>query len=129
MTDLSPTLALKVAKLLPMLASDRDGEVVATARAIGRTLRVAGLDLHVLAKIVLTPRTPVLPHKAEEVTPRSWRDLARWCRDNDAGRLTSAERKFVTALSALLVMDGSPTERQANWLRAIYARLCAEGRL
>jgi hypothetical protein len=32
-----------------MLASERDGEVVAAARAIVRTLKAAGADIHVLA--------------------------------------------------------------------------------
>ena len=47
----------RLAKLLPLLASDKDGEVVATARAICRTLTGAGTDLHALAKH-LTDGTP-----------------------------------------------------------------------
>ena len=39
----------RLAKLLPRLASEHDGEVVNTARAISRTLIVAGLDWHALA--------------------------------------------------------------------------------
>lgn len=42
----------RLAKLIPMLASDRDGEVVATVRAIGRTLAGAGADFHALAAVV-----------------------------------------------------------------------------
>jgi hypothetical protein len=39
-----PTATLdRLAKLLPRLASEHDGEVVATARAIGRTLAAVGL--------------------------------------------------------------------------------------
>ena len=34
----------KVAKLLPMLSSDNDGEALSAARAIGRTLQSAGLS-------------------------------------------------------------------------------------
>ena len=34
-----------IAKLIPRLASDHDGEIVATARAMGRTLKAAGRDL------------------------------------------------------------------------------------
>ncbi|TIL94526.1 MAG: hypothetical protein E5Y73_11445 [Mesorhizobium sp.] len=36
----------KIAKLIPRLASNHDGEVVATVRAIVRTLGNAGADLH-----------------------------------------------------------------------------------
>ncbi|KQP77430.1 hypothetical protein [Methylobacterium sp. 37f] len=45
----------RLAKLLPHLASEHDGEVVATARAIGRTLTVAGLDWHDLAGAIQAP--------------------------------------------------------------------------
>ncbi|MFE1603337.1 hypothetical protein [Methylobacterium sp. ID0610] len=44
--------AQKLAKLIPLLASDQGGEVVATARAIGRSLSAAGLDLHALAAFI-----------------------------------------------------------------------------
>lgn len=50
-----PVIAPKLAKLLPLLASDHDGEVVATARAIGRTLVAAGLDWHALAAALTQP--------------------------------------------------------------------------
>lgn len=44
-----PAILPRLAKLLPLLASDQDGEVIATARAIGRTLASAGSDFHALA--------------------------------------------------------------------------------
>ncbi|WP_431305325.1 hypothetical protein [Sediminicoccus sp. BL-A-41-H5] len=42
----------RLAKLLPVLASDRPGEVTAAAAAITRTLKGAGLDWHALAAAV-----------------------------------------------------------------------------
>ena len=47
--------AQKLAKLLPLLASDNDGETLATARAIVRALQGAELDLHDLARAVAPP--------------------------------------------------------------------------
>lgn len=41
-----------LAKLLPRLASDHDGEVIATAAAIGRTLAAAERDWHDIAACV-----------------------------------------------------------------------------
>ena len=41
-----------LAKLLPLLASDQPGEVVATARAIGQTLQRGGMDWHDFAAMV-----------------------------------------------------------------------------
>jgi hypothetical protein len=52
---LAPTTLAKVSKLLPLLASDHDGEVVATARAVVRALRSAGHDLHDLVATLHRP--------------------------------------------------------------------------
>src|SRR3954451_13343212 len=49
MTALAPVRS-KLSALIPRLASNFDGEVVAVAKAIGRTLQNAGLDFHDLAK-------------------------------------------------------------------------------
>lgn len=42
----------RLAKLLPLLSSGQPGEVVATARAIGQTLKRGGMDWHDLAALV-----------------------------------------------------------------------------
>ena len=47
-------LEQKLGTFIRMLASERDGEVVAAARAIVRTLKAAGADIHVLAERVET---------------------------------------------------------------------------
>ncbi|MEH3117017.1 MAG: hypothetical protein PGN25_05235 [Methylorubrum populi] len=44
-----PDVSDKLTKLIPLLGSDKDGEALGAARAIGRTLKSAGLDLHALA--------------------------------------------------------------------------------
>jgi hypothetical protein len=83
----------------------------------------------VLVEQVTEPRMVVAQGNACEddgSVPQSWRDLARWCRDHDGGRLSAAERKFVVDMANRLVLDGKPTEKQADWLRAIYARLGRE---
>jgi hypothetical protein len=49
-----------LARLIPRLGSPFDGEVVATARAIERSLRSASLDWHDLSK-ALTASPPPLP--------------------------------------------------------------------
>ena len=45
-------IAAKLAKILPRFASKPDGEVVAAAHAMGRTLAAAGLDGHALARTI-----------------------------------------------------------------------------
>jgi hypothetical protein len=42
----------KIGKLIKMLSSSNDGEVVAAARAIMRTLEAEGTDIHELAQRV-----------------------------------------------------------------------------
>ncbi len=51
-------VAERVRKLIGRLGSDHDGEVIATSRAIQRTLKSAGCDLHDLAEALtaLPPR-------------------------------------------------------------------------
>ena len=51
MTALAP-IAPKLGKLVRLLASDRDGEALAAARMIGRTLAGANLSFHDLAAVV-----------------------------------------------------------------------------
>jgi hypothetical protein len=46
---IDPSTAEKLEKLIKMLSSDKDGEVVAAARAIQRTLNGSGSDVHELA--------------------------------------------------------------------------------
>jgi hypothetical protein len=112
--------ALIIPKLILLLSSDKDGEVVSAARAIGRVLAGAGLDFHDLANAL----------GAEEMVrcePETWREVARWCRDNDHGRLTPDERRFVADMANRLVCGGQPSDKQSAWLRAIYTRLRSEG--
>lgn len=48
----TPELMTRLGKLFPLLASDKSGEVTATAAAITRALKGAGLDWHDVSKWV-----------------------------------------------------------------------------
>lgn len=52
--SLQPAVALRLSKMVPRLASDQDGEVVATAKAIQRVLAANGVSLHELAAFLET---------------------------------------------------------------------------
>ena len=69
MTTALTTIAPKLGKLIPLLASDKPGEVVATAAAITRTLKQAGADWHDLAKVLGRAEPPA------RVEPVCWRDI------------------------------------------------------
>jgi hypothetical protein len=104
--SLPPAVAGRLSKLLPLLSSDKDGEVVATARAIQRTLAAADLDFHSLAATLstLAPElVQALSARALEV-PESWSELSLndkrfWlsalCK---ADWLTSREREIIEDL-------------------------------
>jgi hypothetical protein len=53
---ISRTAAQRIAKLIPLLASDKDGEALAATRAIGRALEASGSDFHALAASILHMR-------------------------------------------------------------------------
>ncbi len=49
---MTPALARRLGKTLPLLGSPEDGEALAAARAVGRILEAAGMDWHALAALV-----------------------------------------------------------------------------
>lgn len=127
MADLTPDLTGKLGRLLPRLASDRPGEVVATVAAIRRTLDRAGLDLHDLAARLTEAPRPVQP-EPQEHEPHAQRDgadllaMALWLRVHVLERLTPKQRDF-TATAARLLTDGRAlTPKQAKWLRDLHAQ-------
>ncbi len=63
-----------LARLIPRLASPHDGEVVATARAIERTLKAQKLDLHDLAAALIgaTPPRSLRAESAKSAEIRAW---------------------------------------------------------
>ena len=127
MTGLA-TAAPRLAKLIPMLGTDRDGEIVGTVHAIRRTLKSAGCDLHDLALVVERAALPVVvdqprqePAPAPELKP--WQLTAMHCIRAGMGRLKPAELDFLRGMVHWL---GEPSEKQARWLDAIASALGIE---
>ncbi len=108
------TVAPRIGQLIRLLGSDKDGEVVAAARALGRTLRSAGADFHVLAADIESLASKRRRHPADD-----WADTIRWLNAN-SHRLRAKERAFVHDMT---VWDGEPTARQRAWLEALVERL------
>ena len=136
----------KLGKLVRLLGSDRPGEVIAAVAAIKRTLESASLDIHALADgieesngkkfteadaIEIYQRGVEDGHRAAEqngalsfstVGEPSWNEIARECAAH-AARLQPREREFVEDMVRWTVHGGEPTEKQAKWLRSIWARV------
>jgi hypothetical protein len=104
------TIAPTLGKLIPLLASNHDGEVIATARAIDRVLKSSGRDWHDLAATLSLP-TPI--------PSADWRREARFCAAN-AKRLSERELDFIVTLARY---RGIPSPKQQQWLRDIADRL------
>jgi hypothetical protein len=143
-SSLAP-VADKLGKLLRLLSSDRDGEIVGAARAIVRTLDGAGLDIHALADgigasadskkkfseadaLEIYQRGVEDGKRAAEFWFRSvdgptWHEIAGECAAHDECLRDERERQFLRDMVRWTVRGGEPTEKQAHWLRAIYARV------
>jgi hypothetical protein len=148
MADALASIAGKIASLVRMLSSDRDGEVVGAARALVRTLNSAGADIHTLADRVehangggLTEaemrklydagydagvRATEDKHHGSgdfhntDGSP-DWSEIALYCqRHND--RLRPTEQTFIDDMASRTVWR-EPTPKQAKWLRSIFLRL------
>ena len=142
------TVDQKLGDLVRRLASNHDGEIVAAAHAIRRTLTSADLDIHELAACIERPglsnsemqkifdagveagirKAEVAQHgngefHAVDGTP-PWEDITVWLRryDDQHDRLTARERGFVNEM-AERVLWREPTERQAGWLLGSFRRL------
>src|SRR5438132_583253 len=121
MSTLPAIVARKIALLIPLLGSDKDGEVLGTVNALRRVLDGADLDLHDLAAVI---ESPPLPQWTTRQTRPPWQVLAADClRQSGAYRLRPGERDFLISMSR---WPGEPSERQWTWLEAIAAALDIE---
>lgn len=130
MADLSPDLTGKLGRLLPRLASDSPGEVVATVAAIRRTLDRAGVDLHDLAaRLTEAPR--VVQPEAPKRNRRAQRDgadllaMAQWLHAHALDRLSPPQADFVANAARLLKAGRALTPKQARWLRDLCVKHAA----
>ncbi|MCJ2086377.1 hypothetical protein MKK88_10280 [Methylobacterium sp. E-005] len=143
MTALSPDLSARVAKLLPRLGTDQQGEVAAVAAALTRVLHSGGCDLHDLAKhvaegpreVVRFIREPQEPPRAGPRDYGDWRKTWAGCdprrqhkarvdllTSDQTGFLTDWEFTFARSLSRQLAEGRPLSPKQTTILGEIYAR-------
>jgi hypothetical protein len=149
-SDALAPIADKLKRFIRLLSSDSDGEVVAAARALNRTLKGAKLDIHALADTIgqtngkeyteahlLRARelgieegrrrereeqgAPVFRNINLDDEP-TWHEIAVECAAHPNRMRSDRERQFVGDMVLRTVRGGEPTEKQASWLRKIYAR-------
>lgn len=118
----SRDVAAKLRLLIPRLASDAEGEVLATVAAIRRQLAAAGLDLHDLA-VKLTADHRPRRTSAQGVIPA---ELALEClRSGLPWRRHEAE--FLGNMAALRAGWSLLSPRQAKWLRDLHEAAALAG--
>ena len=109
----------KVAKLIRLLASPEDHEVLAAARALRKTLKASGSSLNELAdEIEHKAPAPDDDWRREDVKLR-----AEFCIAADDGRLTPIERGKLSYM-----LRHRATEKERAWLHRIEMKLTMGGR-
>lgn len=107
--------ATRLARLLGMLGSAHDGEVLNAARMADRFVRERGLTWSQL----ILPKPKAEPVRSSTASPDGWRALARWIIANVGDELREKEAQFV---SQMTTWRGMPTEKQQEWLARIAVR-------
>lgn len=136
----------KVAKLVRLLGSDKDGEILAAVAALKRTLGVAGIDMHDMANVVAVGLQPRSPPKKPSSKPSkqakpskparpkweppdpdllNWESMAHYCRFYS--RLNDLDQDFIArVLSGQTGFDlGRATPEVMRRLRGIVAAVDA----
>jgi hypothetical protein len=102
----------KLEKLIPLLGSDKPGEVLAAVGAIERHLKSVGADWHALAAVIGA--------RAEQIeeAPADWRDSVEECLCAN-WRLSPKERSFLHTIRNF----SSLSPKQSKWLTDILRRV------
>jgi hypothetical protein len=123
---MTPSAQDKLGKLLRMLSSDKDGEVLAATAAIKRTLPTEGLDIHSFADALCRPAPRAETSRSAPYEPADdidWHSVA--CECDAHGDLLTA-REFVSDMVTWTARR-TPTEKQQAWLLAIFNRVRRHG--
>jgi len=123
--DLTPETGARLGKILPRLASNHPGEVMATVAALIRTLDRAGLDLHDLAARMAGPVEPIMHPPARDPADLKAMAVLRvkgaWLESHALDRLTDNQRDFVLKMKRLLQQGRAPTPKQGAYLSDLHA--------
>jgi len=114
--------AARLARLIRLLATDRDGERLGAVAALDRALRAGGHDWHDLADAV---ERGWQARKSEPIELSDWQSVAQACLAHGASRLSASELDF---LRSMMMRPTEPTGRQSRWLGAICMSLGVEWR-
>jgi hypothetical protein len=109
--------AERLVKLLGLLGSDQDGEVVNAGRMADRLVRQHGLTW----PDIITPTPPAMfvPLSRAPASALEWRQLAAWIKRNFSEQLNPREHQFILHMCT---SRSEPSPKPADWLLAIADR-------
>ena len=118
----------KLEKLIPRLASNQEGEIISTIRAIDRVIKKGGHDWHDLTKKLCSETINNQGRTANENSSnnnskkiKEWVEKVRVClRSKDIFR--PREGEFLHDINSKLSYANDLTPRQAAWLEALYIK-------
>ena len=138
------TLEQRIALIIRLLGSDKDGEILAAAAALKRTLASAGTDFNGLAhgienlgkgvsneewkKIwdMAVQHTENRLHGADDFIDSTgkptWEAVALFCQRNKQ-RLDTRHHQFIDDMASRTVLGHEPTEKQHKYLFALFLKL------
>jgi len=140
------TLEERIADVIRLLASDKDGDVIAAACALKRVLASAGTDIHGLAHGIenlgknaevskeqmkqiweaAVQHTENRLHGADDFISAdgkpTWQSVALFCQRNK-NRLRPQTHEFVDKMASQTVYGREPTENQHKYLFALFLQL------
>ena len=119
---MTPAANNKLAKLVRLLSSDKDGEVLAAASAIKRTLAAEGSDIHALADTLCRPEPQHRPRYEDD---NDWHRISCECQVHSE-RFSPREQDFVADMVRWSAFR-APTEKQQAWLLSIHGRVGRHG--
>lgn len=117
MTVALPVESLR--KLVPLLASDHDGEVVNAARAIGRALKAAKCDWHDLTRSMTEVREKIVV-KTEVVYRDVYRERPAPQPVRPKEESDAEQRNAVLRMAPKLIESGKLSAEQHNFVTRIY---------
>jgi hypothetical protein len=140
------TLEERLASLVRLLNSDKDGEILATVHAIKRTLETAGTDMNGFAHGIenLGKNAEVSKAKMKQIWDAAvqhtenrlhgaddfastdgkptWQSVALFCQRNKQ-RLRPQTHEFVDKMASQTVWGREPTPNQHKYLFALFLQL------
>jgi hypothetical protein len=123
-SKLSPAVRNKIAKLLPLLSSDRDGERVGTVAAIDRVLKSEKFDWYDLAARITAEPVVQMP---DEIDSDKLIELIEAIRDSGVNFSTSSEGFLSSLLGRAHTYERVLfSSKQRRWLADLAAKAGVE---